>query len=89
MEELEERLSVIYAARFRHELDAATADLPTTNTTKPGVNGWSAVLAIARHQLTADLMGLVGRGRTTISRRRKVLVAMESTATDSLPRAAV
>jgi hypothetical protein len=71
MEELEERLSTIYAARYRHELAAVTADLPTAVTTR---TGWAAVLTVAWHQLTTDLSGLFGRGRTTLSRRRKIVL---------------
>jgi hypothetical protein len=72
MEELEERLSAIYAARYRHELAAVSADLPTATPT----TGWAAVLTVAWHQLTTDLTGLVGRGRTTLSRRRKIALAL-------------
>jgi hypothetical protein len=72
MAELEERLSTIYAARYRHELAAVCADLPQPMTRA----GWAAVLALAWHQLTSDLTGLVGRGGATLSRRRKVVLVL-------------
>lgn len=72
MAELEERLSTIYGARYRHELAAVTADLPAVTAT----TGWGAVLAVAWQQLTTDLTGLFGRGRTTLSRRRKIALTL-------------
>jgi hypothetical protein len=72
MEELEDRLTTIYAARYRHELAAVSADLPGPSSG----TGWGAVLTLAWHQLSAELTGLFWRDRTAMSRRRKVVVAL-------------
>jgi hypothetical protein len=73
MEETETRLAEVYAARYRHELDALTADLPA-----PDVRtGWGLVVALACRQLIDDLAALAGRGdRGGISRRRRLLLAL-------------
>lgn len=73
MEETETRLAEVYAARYRHELDALTADLPA-----PDVRtGWGLVIALARQQLIDDVAALAGRGdRDAVSRRRRVLLAL-------------
>jgi hypothetical protein len=73
MEETETRLAEVYAARYRHELDALTADLPA-----PDVRtGWGLVVALARQQLVEDVAALAGRGdRDGISRRRRLLLAL-------------
>jgi uncharacterized protein DUF1707 len=70
MEELEERLSAIYAARYRHELAAVSADLPQPTEHA----GWTAVLTLAWHQLASDLTGLLRRD--ALSPRRKVVIAL-------------
>lgn len=70
--EFDERLSTIYSARYRHELAAVSADLPTAGPR----TGWTAVLSLAWHQLTTDLAGLVGRDGNAMSRRRKVVLAL-------------
>ncbi|WP_328610587.1 DUF1707 domain-containing protein [Amycolatopsis sp. NBC_00345] len=69
--EVEERTAAIYAARYRHELDAVVADLPTAEV--PTV-GWRPVLAGAGRQLAADLMTLTGRGGAVPNRRRQVVL---------------
>ncbi|HVV11309.1 DUF1707 domain-containing protein [Amycolatopsis sp.] len=74
LEEVEERLARTYAARYRGELDALTADLPPAAVR----TGWAAVLGLAREQVRADLAGLLGRGEAGLSPRRRaaVLVAV-------------
>ncbi|HEY0454562.1 DUF1707 domain-containing protein [Actinophytocola sp.] len=72
MAEVEERLATTYAARYRHELDAVTADLPSANTAA----GWGAILTVARRQLADDLAALTGRGDHPISRRRKAVLGL-------------
>jgi hypothetical protein len=67
MDELEERLTAVYGARYRHELDAAIADLP------PVRSGWGAVFVVARQQLASDVSVLFGRGLERSSHRRLVL----------------
>jgi hypothetical protein len=71
MEETEERLGKVYAARYRHELEAFTADLPAV--TKPA--GWGLVFAMAREQFADDLTALTSRdrGRRTVAVRTVVI----------------
>jgi hypothetical protein len=73
LEEVEERLAKIYSARFRHELDAITADLPFPQV---AATGWRPILTMARQQLVADVSALTDRGRTGISQRRKLALAL-------------
>jgi hypothetical protein len=73
MEETETRLGQVYAARYRHELEALTADLPAPDAR----TGWGLVIALARRQLVDDVAALAGRGdRDGISRRRRLLLAL-------------
>jgi uncharacterized protein DUF1707 len=74
MDEVEERLAKTYAARYRHDLDAVTADLPAASVT----TGWGSIVALARQQLADDLAALTGR--VEVSRRRKVVVALAALA---------
>jgi hypothetical protein len=71
IDEVEERLAKIYEARYRHELDAVTADLPATETT---ASGWRPIVVLVRQQLADDLAALLGR--VTANRRRRVAVAI-------------
>jgi hypothetical protein len=72
MDEVEERLAKTFAARYRHELDAVTADLPAGGVT----TGWGSIVTLARQQLADDLAALTGRARVEVSRRRKVVLAL-------------
>lgn len=72
--EVEDRTATIYAARFRHELDAVLADLPRSAAPAP-TSGWRPVLTLAAHQLAADFTTLTGRSATAGSRRRAFLIA--------------
>jgi hypothetical protein len=69
--EVEERLAVGYAARYRHELAAITADLPSG----PPTSGWPAIVALAVHQLGVTLATLRAR-MGGLSRRGKVVLAL-------------
>lgn len=73
MDEVEERLAKTYAARYRHELDALTADLPPV---PPATSGWPAIVTLARQQLADDLAALTGRGGGSVSPRRRVVLAI-------------
>jgi hypothetical protein len=75
MDELEERLSGAYAARYGHELDALVADLPdpTPRQTAPG---WRAVLLMGLRQLGADVALLLGRGGVGWNRRRVMIAVL-------------
>jgi hypothetical protein len=78
MDELEERLSGVYAARYADELAVLVADLPRADgpqATGTRAAGWLAVLAVAWTQLGADLALLVGRHGTGWTRRRFVVAA--------------
>jgi hypothetical protein len=72
IDEAEERLTAVYAARHRHELDALIADLPA-----PAVPtaGWRAVFAQLWAQLAAELAVLLGRS-SAASKRRRILTAL-------------
>ncbi|WP_275294572.1 DUF1707 domain-containing protein [Amycolatopsis sp. La24] len=48
--EVEERVTVVYAAQYRHELDAVVADLPAP-APRPS---WQPLLLLAGHQLVTD-----------------------------------
>jgi|1185.fasta_scaffold03555_3 hypothetical protein len=69
MDEVEERLTAVYAARHQHELDALTADLPKADAEwrATATRLWSAVLA--------QLMVLLGRAPAG-SQRHRMLVAL-------------
>jgi hypothetical protein len=66
--EVEERTTVIYAARYRHELDAVVADLPAAEAA--AAPGWRPVFTGLGRQVTAELMSL------TAARRKMVLIAL-------------
>lgn len=72
MDEVEERLSRLEELRFRHELAALTADLPTAEADE--TTGWRPVLAAARRALLADLAVLLGRASEATPRRRRLLI---------------
>jgi hypothetical protein len=68
--EVEERLAQAYAARYRHELDALTDDLPPVP--KP-VTGWREGVLRARMYLVAFFAALMGRGDAPMSTRQRLL----------------
>ena len=72
MDEVEERLTVVYAARHQHQLDEMTADLPEPRV-RPA--GWRAVLALLWVQLLADLAVLLRKAPATAARRRLLTAA--------------
>ena len=76
MDELEDRLSGVYAARYAHELDALVTDLPRPAGPAVAGAGWRVVLAALWAQLGADLSLLLGRGGTGCTRRRLVIAAI-------------
>jgi hypothetical protein len=75
LDEVEERLGRIYAARYQHELDSLVADLPA----RRGRTGWSVVAMIALQQLGADLALLRGHGRTVDSGTRRLVFVLLAT----------
>ncbi|MEV5721709.1 DUF1707 domain-containing protein [Amycolatopsis mediterranei] len=72
MAEVEERIARVYAARYRHELAAITADLPPV---PDAVTGWRPVVAAARRQVLTELATLLGKGGT-VSTRRRLAIAL-------------
>lgn len=66
MDEAEERLGQVYAARYHHELEALTADLALPS---PSPVGWALVFATVRRQVLDDLAALLGRAPATRARR--------------------
>ncbi|MFI5590055.1 DUF1707 domain-containing protein [Amycolatopsis sp. NPDC051758] len=72
VDEVEERLTRVAAARYRDELAETTADLPPPAAPASSSTGWLPVLASARNQLGADLAALVGRGGQVMSKRRRL-----------------
>jgi hypothetical protein len=71
MDELDERLSRVYAARYGHELDALVLDLPRA--TRWGAGGWLAILAMVWTQARMDLAGLFARRGSARGRRRVIM----------------
>lgn len=59
IEEIEERLTRVYSARYRDELDDLTSDLPDP---EPDRAGWAAAATLARRQLVDDMDVLTRRG---------------------------
>ena len=72
LDEVEERLAKIYTARYRHELDAITGDLPSTAEI---ATGWHSIVTMVRRQLADDVSALTGRGITGVSQRRRLVLA--------------
>ncbi|PRY39495.1 DUF1707 SHOCT-like domain-containing protein [Umezawaea tangerina] len=68
--EVEERLSQAYAARYRHELDVLTEDLPPAR--RPVTGRRDAVLRVRTH-LLAFIAALLGRGGTPLAPRGRLL----------------
>lgn len=68
----EDRIAKAYAADYRHELDALTADLPSS---PPEPTGWGLVLSAVREQLALELALLLGRVPASAARRVRTLAA--------------
>jgi hypothetical protein len=75
MDELDERLAAVYAARYRHELDTLVADLPEPAAASASA-GWRAVWLMTISQLRADLALLFGRNGTGWTRRRIIIALL-------------
>jgi hypothetical protein len=72
LDEVEERLAKIYTARYRHELDAITGDLPSSAEI---ATGWRPIVTMVRQQLADDVSAMTGRGITGVSQRRRLVLA--------------
>lgn len=66
----EKRIGQAYAATFRHELDALTADLPQP--VQP--SGWAPVLGMVGHQPGVEAQMVLGRLPATRARRARALI---------------
>ena len=75
MDELEDRLGAVYAAKHHRDLDALVTDLPAGNRRRAAA-GWPAVLAAAWAQLRNDLSLLVVPAGAGWSRRRGAVAAV-------------
>lgn len=75
VDEVEERLTRVAAARYRDELAEATADLPPRPASASSSTGWSPVFVSAKRQLGADVATLLGRGEVSGRRRLVILIA--------------
>lgn len=73
LDEVDDRLVTVYSARFRHELDVVTADLPSSAETAAG---WYAVLTAARRELAQDVSALIDRGRAGGPGGRRLVLAL-------------
>ena len=75
MDELEDRLGGVYAAKYHRELETLVTDLPRTGRPRSASHPL-AVLAAAWMQLRLDLALLFGRAGTGWPRRRLVVGAI-------------
>ncbi|HEV7974402.1 DUF1707 domain-containing protein [Amycolatopsis sp.] len=75
IDEVEQRLTEIYAARYRHELDAITSDLPPADQ----ASSWGTVFTLARRQLIDDASALLSRGADLSHRRKLALILIAVT----------
>ena len=76
MDEVEERITRVYAVRFRHELDALTADLPAPDAPRALASGWRPIVEAIGRQLAAETRTLLGRGGAAGSRGRRLVIAL-------------
>ncbi|GIJ50595.1 hypothetical protein Val02_74810 [Virgisporangium aliadipatigenens] len=70
MDELDERVTAAYAARYGHELDALVLDLPRSETSA------AAVLATSLARLRTTLAVLLGRDGSGWMRHRRTILAI-------------
>lgn len=76
MAEVEERITEVYAVRFRHELEALTADLPAPGVQRTPASGWREIFEAIRRQLAAEARILLARGGAVGARRRRLAIAL-------------
>ncbi|WP_328617164.1 DUF1707 domain-containing protein [Amycolatopsis sp. NBC_00355] len=74
MDEVDERMTRLYAVKFRHDLDALTADLPEPSPV--AVSGWRPILEAIGRQFAAEARTLLARGSALGSRRRRLTIAL-------------
>ncbi|WP_329048295.1 DUF1707 domain-containing protein [Amycolatopsis sp. NBC_01488] len=76
MDEIEERMTRVYALKFRHDLDALTADLPAPESSPATARGWRPILEAIGRQLAAEIRTLLARGGAAGSRQRRLVIAL-------------
>ena len=76
LDEVDERIEKVFAARYRHELDDVIADLPVA---PEAATGWPAIVTAVRRQLASEAAALLGRGG--VSARRRLVLALVTFAT--------
>ncbi|MGV9300636.1 DUF1707 SHOCT-like domain-containing protein [Amycolatopsis sp. NPDC003676] len=70
--EVEERVTTVYSAQYRHELDAVVADLP-----KPAARAnWQPLLLLAGHQLVTEFGSAPARRKLAVGMLLMIAVAM-------------
>jgi hypothetical protein len=79
LDETDQRIGAAYAARFRHELDPLTADLPAPAGTAPPT-GWVAVWHGVLRQSRATLLGVPPDVSAAPTRRHEVIGALAALA---------
>lgn len=76
MDEVEARLTEVYAVRFRHELEALTADLPAPDVRRAPASGWRGIFEAIRRQIATEARILLARGDAAGSRGRRLAIAL-------------
>lgn len=76
MAEVEERITEVYSVRYRHELDALTADLPAPEVQRTPASGWREIFEAIRGQLAAEARILLARGGAVGARRRRLAITL-------------
>lgn len=74
LDEVEARITEVYAVRFRHDLDALTADLPDVQ--RAPASGWRGIFEAIRRQLAAEARTLLARGQAAGSRGRRLAIVL-------------
>lgn len=72
LSEVEERVTTVYAAQYRHELDAVVADLPSPATRAR----WQPLLLLAGHQLVTEFGAAPARRKLAVGMLLVIAVAM-------------
>lgn len=80
VDEVEERLTRVAAARYRDELAETTADLPPRAASVSSSTGWSPVFLAAGRQFGADVATLLGRGEATVGGKRRLVILIAALA---------
>ncbi|GLY40387.1 hypothetical protein Amsp01_064100 [Amycolatopsis sp. NBRC 101858] len=80
VDEVEERLTRVAAARYRDELAGTAADLPPRTASASSSAGWAPVFGSAKRQLGADVATLLGRGEAAVGGNRRLVILIAAVA---------